>query len=116
MLNMLDVNYAICYSPTKYAPVGHIIAHTGPVPVGTYLECNGRAVSKTRYAALYNVLGTSWGSSETMFNLPDLRGLQSHSRCIMCKQYPSEHISKDGHPFCNSPLEYLEWKYNNANK
>ena len=45
------------------------------VPTG-YLECNGAAVSRTTYAALFAFIGTSYGSGNgsTTFNLPDLRG------------------------------------------
>lgn len=43
------------------------------VPYG-YLRCNGQAVSRTTYADLYAVLGTTWGvgNGTTTFNLPDL--------------------------------------------
>lgn len=44
------------------------------VPDG-YLECNGQAVSRTDYAALFAVLSTTYGEGNmlTTFNLPDLR-------------------------------------------
>ena len=45
------------------------------VPSG-FLECDGSAVSRTTYSALFAVVGTTWGSGDgsTTFNLPDLRG------------------------------------------
>ena len=45
------------------------------VPSG-YLECNGAAVSRTTYSALFAVIGTAYGSGNgsSTFNLPDLRG------------------------------------------
>jgi len=45
------------------------------VPSG-YLECNGDAVSRTTYAALFAVIGTAYGTGDgsSTFNLPDLRG------------------------------------------
>lgn len=45
------------------------------VPAG-WLECNGAAVSRTTYAALFAVLGTTYGVGDgsTTFALPDLRG------------------------------------------
>jgi len=45
------------------------------VPTG-YLECNGAAVSRTTYAALFAFIGTSYGTGNgsSTFNLPDLRG------------------------------------------
>jgi microcystin-dependent protein len=48
----------------------------GGTPPSGYLPCNGAAVSRTTYAALYAVLGDSWGpgNGSTTFNLPDCRG------------------------------------------
>lgn len=45
----------------------------GAVPADR-LECDGRAVSRTDYAALYAAIGTSWGSGDgaTTFNVPRL--------------------------------------------
>ena len=44
-------------------------------PTGT-LICNGAAVSRTTYAALYAVIGTTYGVGDntTTFNLPNLEG------------------------------------------
>ncbi len=44
--------------------------HTG------FLICNGRAVSRVAYSALFNVIGTSFGTGDgsSTFNLPDFRG------------------------------------------
>lgn len=43
-------------------------------PVG-YLECAGQAVSRADYAALFAVIGTSFGAGDgSTFNLPDMRG------------------------------------------
>ncbi|MEQ1733868.1 MAG: phage tail protein [Bacteroidia bacterium] len=41
-----------------------------------YLECNGSAVSRSTYAALFAKIGTTYGAGDgsTTFNLPDLRG------------------------------------------
>lgn len=57
-------------------PSGAITAYAGTsAPVG-YLLCNGAAVSRTTYAALFAVLGSTYGDGDgsTTFNLPDLRG------------------------------------------
>ena len=44
------------------------------VPSG-YLECNGQAVSRSTYAALFAVISTTYGSGNgsTTFNVPDLK-------------------------------------------
>jgi microcystin-dependent protein len=41
-----------------------------------YLECDGRAVSRTTYSSLFSVIGTTYGVGDgtSTFNLPDLRG------------------------------------------
>lgn len=41
-----------------------------------FLECNGAAISRTAYAALFTAIGTAYGVGDgaTTFNLPDLRG------------------------------------------
>ena len=45
------------------------------VPEG-YLKCNGAAVSRTQYQALFAAIGTTYGigNGTTTFNLPDVRG------------------------------------------
>lgn len=47
---------------------------TNSAPTG-YLICDGSAVSRTTYAALFAVIGTTYGVGDgsTTFNLPDLR-------------------------------------------
>lgn len=44
---------------------------------GTWLKCNGAAVSRTTYADLFDKLGTTYGAGNgtTTFNLPDFRGV-----------------------------------------
>ena len=52
----------------------HLFATT-TAPTG-YLECDGSAVSRTTYADLFAIIGTTWGAGDgsSTFNLPDLRG------------------------------------------
>jgi microcystin-dependent protein len=57
-------------------PVGSgAIWYTDVIPSG-WLLCNGQAVSRTTYALLFGILGTTWGVGDgaTTFNVPDLRG------------------------------------------
>ena len=56
-------------------PTGAIISFgRTTIPLG-YLLCNGAAVSRTTYAKLFSVIGTTWGAGDgsTTFNLPDGR-------------------------------------------
>lgn len=45
-------------------------------PSTSFLLCEGQAVSRTTYAALFAAIGTKYGTGNgtTTFNLPDLRG------------------------------------------
>lgn len=54
---------------------GGVVSSTVAPPPG-WLLCNGSAVSRTQYAALFSAIGTSFGGGDgaTTFNLPDLRG------------------------------------------
>ena len=55
-------------------PIGTIFAFAGnDIPSG-YLPCNGSAISRTTYADLFAVIGTTYGSGDgsTTFNLPNL--------------------------------------------
>ena len=48
---------------------------TNTAPTG-YVLCDGSAISRTTYASLYAVIGTTYGSGDgsTTFNLPNLKG------------------------------------------
>ena len=57
-------------------PTGAVIAVASEtVPTG-YLECNGAAVSRSTYSALFTAIGVvhGYGDNSTTFNLPDYRG------------------------------------------
>ncbi|MBP8178734.1 MAG: tail fiber protein [Spirochaetes bacterium] len=62
--------------PTPQMPSGCIMAYGGTTAPSGWLACDGSAVSRTTYAALYAVIGNAYGSGDgsTTFNLPDLRG------------------------------------------
>jgi len=58
-------------------PIGsYLFRPTGTPPDG-YLECDGSAISRTTYAALFADIGTMYGVGDgsTTFNIPDFRGL-----------------------------------------
>ena len=58
------------------APVGMVSAFATPAAPDGWLVCDGSAVSRTTYAALFATIGGYWGDGDgsTTFNLPDLRG------------------------------------------
>jgi len=56
-------------------PSGTIVPWSdSSIPTG-FLECTGQAVSRSTYATLFGVIGTTYGSGNgsTTFNVPDLR-------------------------------------------
>lgn len=59
-------------------PIGGLMPYGGASdPAGGYwLVCDGRAISRSTYAGLFNVLGTAYGVGDgsTTFNIPDVRG------------------------------------------
>ncbi len=68
--------------PNINARIWNLPAGLGPLPFSGssipegWLECNGAAVSRTTYAALFAVISTTWGAGDgsTTFNIPDMRG------------------------------------------
>ena len=80
------------YEATKYAFDGQNLTGITSVSTGTvlpwtdgslpsgFLECNGSAVSRSTYSALFAVVGTTYGSGNgsTTFNVPDLK-----DKCVM---------------------------------
>ena len=57
-------------------PAGAVQPFAMSTPPTGWLKCNGQAVSRTTYAALFSAIGTTYGTGDgsTTFNVPDLRG------------------------------------------
>lgn len=57
------------------APIGAILAFGGSAAPAGWLLCQGQAISRTTYAALFAAIGTAFGAGDgsTTFNIPDLR-------------------------------------------
>lgn len=60
--------------PAGVGPSGTVIMFAGPTAPAGWLLCNGAAVSRSTYAALYTVIGTTYGVGDgsATFNLPNL--------------------------------------------
>lgn len=58
---------------SKTLPVGALIPLAGDVAPAGFLRCDGSAVSRTSYAALFAVIGTKYGVGDgsTTFNIPN---------------------------------------------
>ena len=63
-------------SPSWYAPPGMIVPYGGSRAPAGWLLCDGSAVSRSTYAALFAAIGTAFGTGNgsSTFTLPDLRG------------------------------------------
>ena len=57
-------------------PVGSVMPYAGSTNPTNWLFCAGQAISRSTYAALFTIIGTTYGVGDgsTTFNIPDLRG------------------------------------------
>lgn len=57
-------------------PTAAIMNYGGATAPAGYLPCNGAAVSRTTYANLFAVIGTTYGAGDgsTTFNVPNIAG------------------------------------------
>ena len=57
-------------------PTGSLMPYAGASAPTGYLLCDGAAISRTTYATLFALVGTTYGAGDgsTTFNIPDLRG------------------------------------------
>lgn len=57
-------------------PPGCLMMYPSTTAPSGWLSCDGSAVSRTTYSALFAIIGTTYGpgNSSTTFNLPDMRG------------------------------------------
>ena len=57
-------------------PVGSIFGYPSLTPPTGYMICDGSELSRTEYASLFEVIGTSYGVGDgsTTFNIPNIKG------------------------------------------
>lgn len=60
----------------QVVPSGVVKAFAGSTAPDGWLLCNGQAVSRSEFAALFAVIGTTYGAGDksTTFNVPNLQG------------------------------------------
>lgn len=71
-----EIDAAILAMQPYLVPTGGVLPFAGSAAPTGYLLCDGSAVSRTTYAALFTAIGSTHGSGNgtTTFNLPDYRG------------------------------------------
>ena len=79
----LEVNGRISDKSGLVAPVGIVMFWTNSTAPSGWLVCDGSAVSRTTYADLFAVVGTTFGEGDgsTTFNLPSLTTPEKFIRC-----------------------------------
>ena len=70
-----NVNVTLQEIQTSLMPIGSVLHFGGINAPSKWLLCDGQAVSRSTYSALFSVLDTRFGAGNgsTTFNLPDLR-------------------------------------------
>ena len=83
---------------TLYAdnPIGSILPYGGAIAPSGWFICQGQAISRSNYAELFNVIGTTFGAGDgsTTFNLPDLR--EATTKGVGLSGKSSNHYDSDG--------------------
>ena len=77
MYNYIKTKLDSVYAPLSgVVPTGTIVMWPMSTPPTGWLLCNGSAVSRTTYSALFAVISTNYGSGDgsTTFNLPKFSG------------------------------------------
>lgn len=75
-LNNMENGIEWLFQNNNGAPIGTIMTYAGNTAPSGFKICDGSAISRTTYASLFNIIGTSFGSGDgsTTFNLPNLKG------------------------------------------
>lgn len=76
MRDFANLNTQEREAPGGALPAGVVSLFAGASAPGGWLLCDGAAVSRATYAALFAVIGTAFGAGDgsTTFNLPDFGG------------------------------------------
>ena len=67
---------SVIFDPSAVLPPGTVLTHAGASAPQGFLLCDGTAVSRTTYSALFKAIGVAhgYGDTSTTFNIPDCRG------------------------------------------
>lgn len=89
-------------------PIGSMLPYGNVNPPANWLVCDGSAVSRTTYADLFSVIGTTYGEGDgsTTFNLPNKKGRVSAGYDATNSQFNTlgKHIGEEKHTLSVSEL------------
>lgn len=73
-LEQLEGDVLSLSSSGNFIPAGLVTTYAGSSAPSGWLLCNGNAVNRVTYSALFNVIGETYGVGDgsTTFNLPDM--------------------------------------------
>jgi microcystin-dependent protein len=80
-------------------PIGGIIPYAPSVlPDASWMFCDGTAIDRITYSALFTAIGTAYGAGNgtTTFNIPDLRGRVPAGKDTIGTRLTSTSMSPDG--------------------
>lgn len=94
-------------------PAGAITQYAGLNAPDGWLLCDGAEVSRTTYAALFDAIGTAYGTGDgsTTFNLPNMSGRFPIGHASIT---PSKNSSSSGFNGGNNPYGYDTSTYGNG--
>lgn len=94
-------------------PIGAIVPYVSDTMPTNWLLCDGDAISRTEYAELFSIIGTTFGAGDgsTTFNLPNLKGRVTVGR--QPSDYDFSSIGKTGGSKYIQE-HYHEYKYGSA--
>lgn len=94
-------------------PIGAIVPYVSDTMPTNWLLCDGDAISRTEYAELFSIIGTTFGAGDgsTTFNLPNLKG-----RVTVGRQPSDSDFSSIGKTGGSKYIQehYHEYKYGSA--
>lgn len=96
-------NVAVGNSPGSVAtlaqamPIGAVIDFAGTSAPGGWVFCYGQDLNRTTYAALFTIIGTTYGTADSStFKVPDLRGRVCLAADVSSGRFPGAAVGSSG--------------------
>ena len=79
-LNLVDPEMTVAAFNDQQVPIGTVQILTSAATPKGWLLCNGASYSQITYAALFAVVGTTFGGSGGNFNVPTIADVGGNAR------------------------------------